>query len=99
MFKQPNTPSPINVKNFGVGSCFVDCSGDVYLVIPNSLPNHVATLYLPEMTISKSKCVEDINYLSEDEARELWRLVPGNNAFSDMVLKPEGLKRFKLKYS
>ena len=98
MFKTPDTKSPINIKNFGVGSYFVGASHEVFLVVPTYSENTAALLELSNMKLHPKTYIKDVNHLTEDEARELLSLTKTNNTFSDMSLNAQGFKIFVGKY-
>ena len=83
--------SIMNSESFGAGSTIKD-SKNTYLVVSNADNNQVYLICLNTMEmLPKSVNVEDVNYMSQTETRDL---VNNNltDAFSDYEFIPAGLK-------
>ncbi len=91
MFRPKIFQSEMSLDKFGVGS-YISEPGITYLVI-STAEQYVELLNMNTMcTLKHSIQVEDINYLKEDEVRDL----VGRNlvdAFSDYEYDPIGLKQ------
>ena len=88
-------PSDISPKNFGAGSIIEGSPGDRWLVV-NYGDNSVRLVDLNYFgLLNGSVAVEDPNYLTETQARELVRLIDDCYTFSDYELVPEGLKEIR----
>ncbi len=91
--------SKIDPTHFGVGSVVVGSHKEYWLVVGSN--KVVRLLNLSTYQLSKDgSTVEDINFISSDEAREICNLTEEHFAFSDYTLDAEGLKsvEFKFKY-
>jgi len=85
----------LSVKNFSVGS-IINANGDKYLVIATRGQRSVELLDLQTYKhVEGSATVEDINFMSEQELRELVDVSIGRIrqwTFSDFDFDPQGLK-------
>lgn len=83
------TKSKMQPDQFGVGSIIK--AADDYLVV--GFVKSVKVLNLVTMELSHDLVdVEDINFISENEARKICTLVNPNWAFTDFEIDAKGLK-------
>ncbi len=90
MFKEPNCKSPLDSTHFGAGSRISIGKKEHYLVIDAG--GGVALVNMTDFVVSEIVDVDDANWLTESEARELVSNSINSAAFSDCVLSPMGWK-------
>lgn len=99
MFKT-NVQTPMDIIHFGIGSVIKGHDNDddwIVVKISDQEPNVVGLLNLYHMYVLSSSrtIVNDINFFTEQEARNLMDCL--HHAFSDYDLDPKGLKFYSLK--
>jgi len=92
MFRN-SKPSDISLKNFGAGSTIEGSPGEKWLVV-NDGDNRVRLVDMEYYgALDGSVEVEDPNFLTEEQARQLVRLIDDCYTFSDYTLNPAGIKQ------
>lgn len=87
--------SKMHLDQFGVGSLIKGGNFQSWLVIGFDNAVNLIDLYTMMMVSDEWVNVEDVNFLSTDEARELMNLTGLHWTFTDYDLEPEGLKKIK----
>lgn len=94
MFRS-KAPSKMSPDTFGIGSTISAGKGHNWLVIlsPGTKTNEVTLVNLQDMTVSCLVVqVEDVHYLTEQDARNLVTIANSNWTFSDFECHSVGYK-------
>ena len=84
-------PSDLNPKNFGAASTIAGDPSESWVVVNEDGKVRLMNLQTFQMVPGHIE-VEDPNWLTESQARELVRLIDNNYTFSDYTLLPKGFK-------
>lgn len=87
--------SKMQKDQFGVGSLVKGGNFQSWLVVGFDNSVNLVDLYTMVMVSDEWVNVEDMNFLSTNEARELVDLTGLHWTFTDYELEPAGLKKFK----
>lgn len=93
MFRS-KAPSKMSPDVFGIGSTISAGKGHNWLVVmPPGTTNEVTLVNLQDMGVSELRLhVEDVHYLTEQEARDLVYIANSNWTFSDFECHSVGYK-------
>lgn len=82
----------IDPEVMGVGS-LIKCPGEKFLIVQdNNSPNIIRLMNMIDYKVSSTHVVvENVNYISENELRQLMSYVC-SGAFSDYEFNPKGIK-------
>ena len=91
-FKPNNEPSPLSVIHLGVGS-YISCSNYEKWLLVSDISNYISLVSLKDFRRTKDSIkVNDINWISEEEARSICNLTKANAAFCDFEFDTRGIK-------